>query len=302
MQLATEVINSINKAIEADQGTAYRAALKTLLPKMSDAYQATSKAPYRRHLGVSILGDDCARKLWYGFRWAKHITHDGRLIRLFNRGHLEEAHFIAMLSIIAGVKVYFEDDQGGQYKFKLFNGHSGSAIDGVATGLPGFEDKPTLLEFKTSANKGFVSLTKNGIQKEKWQHFVQTQLYMHNFELEQALYLAVNKDNDHIHAEKIIYDQQLCLNYLDKAESIIFSDRPPKKINNSKTFWKCRFCDYSDVCHDSADADKNCRTCTHSRAEHDGTWSCYLQKPDIGDDRRFTGCADYELLSGFRHD
>lgn len=51
----------------------------------------------RSHLGFSMIGDECQRKLWYGFRWCKTPKPEPRLKRLFNRGHLEEDRFVDYL-------------------------------------------------------------------------------------------------------------------------------------------------------------------------------------------------------------
>jgi CRISPR/Cas system-associated exonuclease Cas4 (RecB family) len=63
---------------------------------------------HRTHLGASLIGDECKRKLWYIFRWCLQEPTDGRKQRLFNRGHREEARFIEWLEGI-GVKVWYED-------------------------------------------------------------------------------------------------------------------------------------------------------------------------------------------------
>lgn len=49
----------------------------------------------RTHLGASVLGEKCARQVWYGWRWAHITQHTGRLLRLFQRGHREEAALVA---------------------------------------------------------------------------------------------------------------------------------------------------------------------------------------------------------------
>lgn len=59
----------------------------------------------RNHLGFSLIGDDCQRKLWYTFRWCGGEKPTPRLKRLFNRGHLEEDRFIDYLRGI-GCKIY----------------------------------------------------------------------------------------------------------------------------------------------------------------------------------------------------
>lgn len=51
----------------------------------------------RKHLGFSLIGDECQRKLWYGFRWCKTPKPSPRVKRLFDRGHKEEERFIDYL-------------------------------------------------------------------------------------------------------------------------------------------------------------------------------------------------------------
>ena len=58
----------------------------------------------RRHLGGSLIGRECLRELWYSFRWATETKHDGRILRLFQRGHTEEFSFVKYLRQI-GVDV-----------------------------------------------------------------------------------------------------------------------------------------------------------------------------------------------------
>src|SRR5688572_4793950 len=65
--------------------------------------------PFRWHLGASIIGHECSRYLWFSFRWcardegeatkrdANSHANLGRKLRLFNRGHREEARFIEYL-------------------------------------------------------------------------------------------------------------------------------------------------------------------------------------------------------------
>lgn len=62
-----------------------------------DKFWADSQTGSRAHLGASQIGEPCERKLVYLFRHAKEIKHDGRLLRLFRRGHLEEPHLIQHL-------------------------------------------------------------------------------------------------------------------------------------------------------------------------------------------------------------
>src|SRR5205823_6534586 len=85
----------------------------------------------REHLGASELGDVCARRLYYKFRWFRDVQHSGRLSRLFNRGQLEEARFVEWLRAI-GFQVWNVDENGKQFHIARSNLHLGGSIDGVA--------------------------------------------------------------------------------------------------------------------------------------------------------------------------
>lgn len=52
---------------------------------------------HRKHLGASIMGEPCSRKLFYMFRWVKDIKYEGRIQRIFNVGNEAEARFIKYL-------------------------------------------------------------------------------------------------------------------------------------------------------------------------------------------------------------
>lgn len=60
---------------------------------------AQAEPPFRNHLGGSMIGRKCEREIWYGFRWAKRPSFQGRMLRLFERGHLEEFRFVKYLKM-----------------------------------------------------------------------------------------------------------------------------------------------------------------------------------------------------------
>jgi hypothetical protein len=73
---------------------------------IDDTLEAAQRAekPFRDHLGGSMIGQECERRIWYGFRWAKIEYHPARIIRLFSRGHFEEFRFVSYLRS-AGIEV-----------------------------------------------------------------------------------------------------------------------------------------------------------------------------------------------------
>lgn len=70
-----------------------------LIKSLIDAtFEADAEREKRRgHLGGSAIGSPCERELWYGFRWAHEEKFQGRMLRLFNRGHKEEFRFVDYL-------------------------------------------------------------------------------------------------------------------------------------------------------------------------------------------------------------
>lgn len=261
MRLAIKTMEAINRALVADGGNAYRAALKrTLL--VSEGVFRQEEEGFRTHLGASLIGKQCARFLWYSFHWAIKPSFDGRMIRLFERGHLEEPRFAALLEM-TGVKTYQTDPSGKQFRMSAVGGHFGGSLDAVATGVPDIPGAPVLCEFKTHNDKSFKKLVATGVRVCKPEHFVQCQMYMGAYSLPWALYLAVNKNDDDIHAELIQFDVEVYSQHLDRAERIIRADSPPPKINESPSWFACKYCDAAHICHGKGVPERNCRTCVY---------------------------------------
>lgn len=291
--LANKTLQAIEDALNGDKCGQFRQNLAWLLPKMEDAYRGTEK-PYRKHLGASGIGAECSREIQLKWRWTSVPTFEERMLRLFNRGHLEEARFLAMLLCVPGLQLWFETEDGGQYKWSDHAGHYGSALDGIALGVPDLEpNTPAYTEFKTAGSKSFAKIKKNGVRAEKWEHFVQMQQCMKYYKLPASLYMVVNKDNDELYAEIINYEPHYADQYSRRAKEIIYTTDTLPRISNNKTFYKCRFCDKKAICHGDVIPDINCRTCAHWSAETDGGFSCARSNTEVHSDESFNGCPEH---------
>lgn len=280
--LASKTAQAIDDAIKADQGATFRQHLKNVLPHIGDAYRGVD-APFRNHMGASSIGKECAREIWYSFRWAKAPEFEGRILRLFNRGHLEEARFIAMLLTI-GCAVYQQDAEGNQFRISGAGGHFGGSGDGIGYGIPDLDpNTPCLLEFKTHNDKSFRDLVANGVRESKFEHFVQIQVYMRKMGLAVALYGAVNKNDDSLYWELVPLDPEFADQFVDRGEQLPFIETAPARISESPGWYKCKWCDFRKICHQGAMPDQNCRTCTFSKVETNGTWSCTHPRMDTGE-------------------
>ena len=295
--VATHTVAKIDAMVKADQGSAFREWLGKVIGHIGDAYR-TGNEGHRSHMGASLIGGECARAIWYNFRWATKSNFEGRLLRLFNRGHLEEARFIAMLLMI-GCEVYQQDENGNQFRISHAEGHFGGSGDGVVIGLPDLPPGTAALsEFKTHNDKSFTELKAKGVRDAKFEHYVQMNVYMRKMGIAVALYLAVNKNNDELYGEIIPLDSAVADQFLDRGEKIVWMAEPPNKLNESPGFFKCRWCDHRPVCHLKAAPDKNCRTCAYSQPAEDGNWHCTLPgfEQVIPKELQLTGCSHYEVF------
>lgn len=237
------------------------------------AYEARAEPP-RPHLGASQIGHHCERWLWLSFRWAIVEQFSGRLLRLFERGHNEEAIIVRNLRE-AGVEISDCDPLTGE-QFSIKDGHFGGSLDGIIYGgVPEAPKKKHVAEFKTHSLKSFNELCRDGVQKSKPQHYDQMQCYMLGKDIDRALYLAVCKDDDRLYVERVRLDRERAEKLYAKAQRIIASDRLPEPVSADPTWYKCKWCAAHSFCHGDGMLPKvNCRTCAHSTAQRDGTWQC----------------------------
>lgn len=246
-----------------------------------DWHKSKRKSGHRPHLGASQIGTECSRALWYQHKHMDQPVFDGRMIRLFETGDLEEDRFVRELRAI-GCTVWEKDpDTGKQIRFTACSGHFALSLDGVVEGLPDAPSKAHIIEMKTANEKSFKATQAKGIREAKPQYFAQVQAGMHLSGIHDCLFLMKNKNDENIYAERIKYDAAFAIKLIAKAESIIFSDKPPAKLSEDPSFFGCKFCDFKDVCHNGKPPEVNCRTCLHSAPERtgDGLWSCALGKP-----------------------
>lgn len=251
------------------------------------------KEKQRYHLGVSMIGNKCDRWLWLSFRWAVIKKFNGRMLRLFKRGHDEEQRIINDLRMI-GIDIH---STGGNQSQVSFGCHVSGSIDGIInSGVPTAPQKKHIAEFKTHSKKSFDDLEKNGVEKSKPIHYAQMQVYMLGMKIDRALYYAVCKDDDRIYTERVRLDRDYAQKLVDRAKRIALEDRLPEPISTDPTWFECRFCDAYDFCHKTKLTEEvNCRTCAHSTAKEDSTWFCEKHQDLIPNEFQTKGCDDHVL-------
>jgi hypothetical protein len=312
--IAEKTKMAVESAIFADQGRTYRKYLREVILDVDDAFDSTLHDRFRSHMGISTSGQECARMLWYKWRWSTFTKVSAKMLRLFNRGHLEEARFAAML-LGAGFELWREEAPGKQFRVNYLGGHYGSAIDGVIRGIPEMPNENLLAEMKTHNNKSFRKLAgeydkegncvtpPQGVAIAKPEHFVQMQQYMGYYKLKWGLYCAVNKDTDELYFEIVAYVPKVDEGYRERSYRIIFAKEAPPKLSTNASFWKCKYCDERRVCHYNDPPDFNCRTCAAAYPTEDGNWRCATHGHAIIDkERQLTGCPDWAQHSSYQTD
>lgn len=261
-----DIEQAIDKAVEENPG-AWRRLIADTLATMDDWRRGDESE--RSHLGASVIGVGCATRVALDYRHASQDRPDGRLIRLFNRGHMEEARLVAALTV-AGIKCKTVSKHGGQISYEL-EGVSGS-VDGVAR-LP--DGRLTVLEFKTMAQRPFDELTKTGVIKD--QHMTQMQCGMAGLGLGVALYVAVHKDTDRIAVFEVAADASIASEADDLAFRVVRGEIPEPEFPRGHSL--CRYCPHKAICHEGVEPVARCETCVHAVTDGNGKWSCGLGKP-----------------------
>lgn len=270
-----------------------------LLQEMIDkaVAAAENRTRGRHHFGMSEAGTPCARAAFYSWRWADQPQFEGRMLRLFARGHAEEAKMLANLARV-GVEVSLVDPATGkQWVAFDFKGFLGGSCDGRIPALPHLQlglDVETLFECKTHNTKSFVNLVNNGgVLKNKPVHYDQVQLYMHYFKITQALYCAINKNDDALYFELIPYNEARALELVARANRIVHATTPPARFRQQATAFECKMCDFHGVCWRDKPVRKSCRTCVHVTPV-DGEWRCAKFGQAVPQEFTEHGCDGWE--------
>jgi hypothetical protein len=269
---------------------------------LAEAYNAE---PSRGYLGMSSIGRPCSREQWYQFRNVKDKTFSADTIKKFIDGHSGEDVQAERLKAVDGITLDTVDPASGkQFEYNWFNGHFSGHSDGVIIGLLQSPRTKHIWEHKQTNDKKFNEFVKlkekhgeKGVLKE-WDttYYSQAILYMHFAGINRH-YLTVSSAGGRATAScRTEANEAEALRLIDKAERIIFSDSAPARISSSPSWFQCKMCDFSDICHSKAIPKMNCRTCLHSTPEKSGGWSCA-----IGEYKE-TGCEKHlylpDMLSG----
>lgn len=234
-----------------------------------------AKIPPRDYLGMSRLGEECARKLYYEYtQTPKDPGKDfsGRTLRIFERGHSGEVR-MANYMRLGGFNLLTERADGKQFGVYIakdpetgksrISGH----CDGIITGWnmpPDIVGKisdsaaqwaaslpfPLIWEQKAVGSKTFKKYQTNGIKAANRVYYGQMQLYMAYLDLSHALFTAENQDTCEIFAELVPFDARAAQEDSDRGAMVVTAKNAHEvpRVARDETDYRCRFCDYAQRC------------------------------------------------------
>lgn len=283
---------------------ALSARIDAAIAETQDASAKQEHKQSRGHLGASIIGRECLREIWYSWRGVTDVQFDGRILRLFNRGHEEEHRMVRWITRIGGKVQTLDPQTGQQLRFTGYKGHFAGSADGIITGLQGLEhlglttDSRLLAEFKTHGLKSYDILEAQGVQVAKPEHYAQTQIYTYELDCDAGIYIGVCKNTDRLHIELLPKDVAAYSTASNRARYIVdHAGIPPRVAHASASSFKCKFCDHRLPCHFGVPFVKSCRTCSFVSPVDGGRWLCNNYAKLIPPDAVQAGCVNWKQIS-----
>lgn len=180
-----------------------------------------------------------------------------------------------------------------QWAITNFNGHMYGKCDGIASHPVYTEGVRILLEFKYVNDKRYTSLISKPLITTDLKYYNQVMIYLRELGLPAVMFVPANRNNEDLDFIILPYDgAQLDLVY-KKAETILTTKVPPAKIAQSAAFYKCKFCEHVDVCHNGAEPAKNCRSCVNCMPTWQGEFYCEKWGANIPKDTMPVGCHEW---------
>jgi CRISPR/Cas system-associated exonuclease Cas4 (RecB family) len=271
-----------------------------------------SEEPPRHYLGMSQIGEECQRKLFYSFRGAEERENTIESIRSTEDGHNQEAVMAERLRMVPGIELITVDPDNPkkQIGFSLLLGHFRGHCDGAILGVMEAPGTWHVWEHK-SVDKPFEKLKK--IREEKgeksalreWspEYYAQAQIYMHEMRLTRHFLTVSTPGGRNYVSIRTEYNRKEAEAIIEKAKSIIFDNWVlPPRISEKREFFKCKWCEYQEICHDERFPLVNCKTCRYSEPIDGGVRLCQLEDKIIQEDILYIGCGQHlynpALISG----
>lgn len=197
----------------------------------------------RLRLGLSQIGHECDRFLWYKHNGQIGKQPDGKVLRLFQMGNMVEEQMVIDLKS-AGFTLH---SQQKAVEFTQDDLKLTGSCDGIIEGLLESQ-QPHLWECKSMGSKGYSKLLKDGYEAYNPSYKAQLHTYMLGLKLKRAFVTVYNKDTSELYQERVRLDRDYAVEMLRRAFDIIGTKKKPDRIQNRPDFYSCKWCDYHTEC------------------------------------------------------
>jgi CRISPR/Cas system-associated exonuclease Cas4 (RecB family) len=291
---------------------------KTLLEIDKVLEQRKSLEAPRHYLGMSEIGEECWRKLFYSFRNAERKTWLAPGVKATEDGFIQEDLMAFRLRLLPYIELYTtksgeivntlgsrivsNKDDKDQIGFNLLLGHFRGHCDGVIRGIKEAPQTWHTWEHKSVNKEKFkklIDIRKKSGEKSslvEWDriYYEQAIIYMHELEFKRH-YLTVTAPGGREYISiRTEYDAKIAEGVIAKAKVIIFDNWDiPSRLSNDPEFYKCKWCEFHEICHEGGFPLVNCKTCRYSEPVQDGQRQCLQHEKIIPDTELNIGCKDH---------
>lgn len=229
----------------------------TLYLAEQNIVEMSNSTPKRTYLGISAIGDQCSRKLWYSYHDGLQEKFDAATIMRFEDGHRSEALIAQRLKDTPGIRLITEDSNGNQIGVEDFDGRFRGHLDGKIQGLVQdphkwyvWEAKCTNLT-KFSKFKNLKADVGEHQTLKQWDgtYYAQAQAYMGYTNICQH-YLTVCTPGGREWESVITLFNKSDFDFIkDKAKRILEAKAPLARLSNDPSWYQCKWCNFRDHCH-----------------------------------------------------
>ena len=259
-----------------------------------------------RAIPVSNLGHQCARALWYGFRWCTRERFNAESLKRFDDGHHGEALQAKRLRQVKGVELHTQGKDGKQYTVESLGAHLRGKLDGAILGLRQAKKTWHVWEHKQVNEKELAKVEKlkrdRGEKKAlaAWnpKYHAQAVLYMDETGMSRHYLTASSPGGRRTVSCRSDADPKEAARLRDKAERIIKSNVPVERVSEKSEFYLCKWCEHRPVCHLGELPEVTCRSCAHSTSDQNGfqRWTCALLQKVLSPEDQMAACEHHVYL------
>ena len=213
--------------------------LTSIISQSSDVPRETME----EYVGASSIGADCLRQIWYQYHHpSKAIKYDA-MTNGFDVTEILKAGVMNALKS-SGISLILPSIQN---HFLLFFDKDLPYFKGKPDAI--WNDEDAIIHIKVSKDSGFKQFVDAGLERWQPKYYSQMQAYLGMSERLKAYVLCINKDNNRIHDETVLFEPEYYSQLKMRALFVHEVDEPPQRINQSPFYIACKSCNFRNECH-----------------------------------------------------